>query len=161
MYWNKKNFGFTLIELMVTIAVLVIVLGISVPEFSKMVAENKVRTVASDIHSNLLTARSTAISMNIAIILSPISSNWINGWELYPETDKDIEPDKRKILLAHGSTDAVQVTSNPNGNVLFNANGRTNSNTKFTIASSAYSSVIRCVTIEASGRAVTTVGACP
>lgn len=154
MFRVNKCCGFTLIELMITITVLVIILAIAVPEFSKMVAENKVRSAASAIHSNLLTTRSTAISRNTSIILSPKSNNWANGWVLYPETDTT------ELIIDHGSFDSVQISSNPSGNILFRSNGRTNSNTKFTITSSTYSSVIRCVTIEASGRAVSTVGAC-
>ena len=44
---NKQS-GFTLIELMVTISILAILLGIGVPSFRTMIEESRIRTVSID-----------------------------------------------------------------------------------------------------------------
>ncbi|MFW6341588.1 MAG: pilus assembly FimT family protein, partial [Halothiobacillaceae bacterium] len=54
----EKTTGFSLIELMITIAVLAIVLAIAVPSFSFLVQSNRATTLANDLTTAITFARS-------------------------------------------------------------------------------------------------------
>jgi type IV fimbrial biogenesis protein FimT len=66
----RKPNGFTLIELAVVLAVLVIAVMIGVPSFQEAVRNAKVRTVAESIKSGLQVARLEAIKSNTPVIFS-------------------------------------------------------------------------------------------
>lgn len=61
---GKKQAGVTLVELMVTVAVLAIVLTIAVPSFSGVIASSKVTGPANEALSAMHFARSEAIRLN-------------------------------------------------------------------------------------------------
>lgn len=63
--WQR---GFTLIELMVTVAVLAIVLTVAVPSFASLVNGNRLTAQANDILAGLILARTEAIKQNQSMI---------------------------------------------------------------------------------------------
>lgn len=56
--------GVTLIELMVTIAVLAIVLGIGVPSFQDLIRQNRLSSGVNEVLSGVVSVRSEAIKLN-------------------------------------------------------------------------------------------------
>ncbi|MGH8160269.1 MAG: GspH/FimT family pseudopilin [Rhodanobacter sp.] len=56
--------GFTLVELMITLAVAVVLIMIAVPSFKSITLSNKLTTAANDMVSALRTARMEAIKLN-------------------------------------------------------------------------------------------------
>lgn len=79
--------GFTLVELMVAIAVLAIVLATAIPSFSDITLRSKLRTYAADLVASARLARSEAINRNGQVSMC-VSSNgtscgmggWGQGW---------------------------------------------------------------------------------
>ena len=65
-----KNSGFTLTELMVTIAVIAILASLAVPNFIGWLPNYKLRSGAEDIQSTLQLARITAIKRNATATVS-------------------------------------------------------------------------------------------
>jgi prepilin-type N-terminal cleavage/methylation domain-containing protein len=57
----KREKGFTLLELMVTIVILCVLLGLAIPGFSRWVPNYRLRGAARDIYSNLQLAKMTAV----------------------------------------------------------------------------------------------------
>jgi prepilin-type N-terminal cleavage/methylation domain-containing protein len=57
----KREKGFTLIELMITIIILCILLGLAIPGFSNWVPNYRLRGAARDIYSNFQYAKMTAV----------------------------------------------------------------------------------------------------
>lgn len=84
---SVSQLGFTLIELIVTVAVLAIVLATAIPSFSDITLRSKLRTYAADLVASAHLARSEAINRNDQVRMC-VSSNgtscgtggWGQGW---------------------------------------------------------------------------------
>ena len=63
-----RQCGFTLIELMVTVAVLAIVLTVAVPSFANLVNGNRLTAQANDMLAGLILARTEAIKQNQSML---------------------------------------------------------------------------------------------
>lgn len=84
-----KSQGFTLIELMVVIALIAIIAGLAAPDFQRMIARQKLNVTASDLLVSAMQARSEAIKNNRQAIVQPLeSTNWNRGWRIYVDMDK-------------------------------------------------------------------------
>lgn len=81
--------GFTLIELMITLAVLAIVLGIAAPSFSSMLQDNRASTLGSELQGALQFARSEAVKRRQSVVICRSNAgggdceegtDWSGGW---------------------------------------------------------------------------------
>ncbi len=89
----QQTRGFTLIELMITLAVAAILLTVAVPGFRTAIQNNRVTTQSNDVLTALTLARSEALKRGIQV--SVCSSNdqtdcdgapgtdWANGWIVF------------------------------------------------------------------------------
>jgi len=66
---KPKNSGFTLIELMFTIVVLAVLLGIGVPNFRDFIRNSRMTAAANDLLADLNLARSEAVKRRVAVTL--------------------------------------------------------------------------------------------
>lgn len=66
---KAKQSGFTLIELMVTVLVLAVLLGIGVPNFRDFVRNSRLTAAANDLLGDLNLARSEAVKRRVAVTL--------------------------------------------------------------------------------------------
>lgn len=149
-----RSAGFTLLELMVTIALAAIVLGIGVPSFSSFIAGQRVKTAAAELANTAVLARSEAIKRNANVVISPkvLASGWISGWTI-TSAGGDVLGDQEALAglaIAVGVADPATVTYTPSGRPLSAAS--------FSI--SGGSSDPRCVRIDLSGMPSTRSGAC-
>lgn len=86
----SRTQGFTLIELMVVIALIAILASLAAPSFQRSIAQRKVSETASDLMISALQARSAAITNNQQAIVQPIeTTDWSRGWRIYVDVDKD------------------------------------------------------------------------
>ena len=86
----QKTAGFTLIELMVVVALIAIVLGLAAPSFQKTIAQQKLSTAASELLVSVMTARSEAIKNNQQTAVSPlVADNWAKGWQIYIDVNRN------------------------------------------------------------------------
>ncbi|WP_044872175.1 GspH/FimT family pseudopilin [Pseudomonas sp. LFM046] len=84
----SRQSGFTVIELMITLVVVAILLGIAVPSFTNATLGSKLRSQASDLVGGVALARSEAIKRNQAVTLCASSNGttcatsggWQQGW---------------------------------------------------------------------------------
>lgn len=90
--------GFTLIELMITIAVMAILLGVAVPSFNDAVLGSKLGSYANNFVASVNMARSEAIKRNVKIMLCAssdgtnctASGGWEYGWVVKCKTADNV-----------------------------------------------------------------------
>jgi len=81
----RRQRGFTLIELMTTLAVGVVIVGFAVPSMSTFVKNQRLMTAADSLNVALSKARTIAASSNSYVTVAPIDGDWKNGWRVFNE----------------------------------------------------------------------------
>jgi len=141
--------GFTLVELLTAIVVLVVLAMIAVPSFSELIASQRVQMAAMDLFTSLLRARSEAIKQNTNVTLSPIGT-WAGGWT---------------VAVGGATVDTHAAASNISisdpGVVTYRNSGRIAGATQARFSVSAtQTTTTRCVKVNLSGEPVVSDGAC-
>lgn len=72
--------GFTLVELMVTIAVIAVVLAIGVPGIAQLKRNNEITTATKGLSAALNFARAEAVRRGDDVMINPRSGDWAKGW---------------------------------------------------------------------------------
>lgn len=111
----KKHAGFTIIELMITIAVLGVALGMAVPGLRQIILDNRLASQLNLLSSSLAMARSEAIKQNVRAILCPSSngttcsasgSTWNGGWLVFLDRNNNFAHTASSSGCAEGETAA-------------------------------------------------------
>lgn len=87
---SRKASGFTLIELMVTLAILAILLMLATPSFTEWRRDAQLRAIANNLVNSLSIARSEALKRNQPVRLAFITEGTpatITGWQVYEDSD--------------------------------------------------------------------------
>lgn len=80
MSYNRSCTGFTLVELMVTLAVLMIMNSLAVPSFQGYLGNRAVQATAYELLGTLDFARSEAIKRNGEVYVRASAEGWQGGW---------------------------------------------------------------------------------
>jgi len=71
--------GFTIIELIMVIAILGIFAGLAAPSMADLLASAAVRGASSDFYASLAAARSEAIKRRANAVVAPVGTTWNTG----------------------------------------------------------------------------------
>lgn len=145
--------GFTIMELMITVAIVGILAGFALPAVKDYLATGAVRSASSDFYAALLGARSEAIKRRTNAVVAPLTASgpWSTGWtvkvggNLFQQGDA-LRTDMAALVL--GSSLGAAATS-----ITYGSNGRVSSGAQTVIFYSPTQVAIfaRCVSIEANG----------
>ena len=100
----KPN-GFTLMELMVTVAIAAIVMTIGIPSFQDTIRENRLTANTNTFVSSLNLARSEAIKSGRRVVMCisagstcATSGGYDQGWIVFRDTNGDGQPNAGEII---------------------------------------------------------------
>jgi Tfp pilus assembly protein FimT len=74
-----------MIEVMVVVVIVSILVTIGLPPMAEFVADQRVRSVTSDINAELSLARAKSIELSRRVYMQKLGVNWNNGWRLYAD----------------------------------------------------------------------------
>jgi type IV fimbrial biogenesis protein FimT len=72
--------GFTIIEIMVVVAIMGVMLTIAAPSFVTFTSSQKVKTASFDLYAAMMYARSEAIKRKVNVTVAASGGDWKNGW---------------------------------------------------------------------------------
>ena len=112
----KRNQGFTLVELMITVIILGIFSAIAIPSFTNLINNNRVQSTSNELASLLNYARSTAAQTNATYIVCINNGIWTvkKGWDCSSASDLRSYETPAGITITYTNS-ALPMTFNSNG----------------------------------------------
>lgn len=160
---QQKDKGFTLLELMVVLAIAGILMTWGVSSFQNMVRNNRLTTVYNDFVAALHFARSEAVTRNASVTVCKSSNgtsctgNWEDGWITFTDADGDAVVDAGtdeilKVQSALGNSLTLSGNNNVTTRVTFANRGATSNNGTLTLCDPRGASDARGLVISNTGR---------
>lgn len=121
-----RHQGFTLVELIITLAVLAILVAIGLPSFERALSDTRMRGQVSDFASAVRTARLLAVQRARPTAMAPLGDDWSSGWQVFTDGNRNGTQDTGEVSvlkvasdqIAHGfkfDGDSTPFTFEPNG----------------------------------------------
>ena len=123
--WRNTR-GYTLYELLLTLTLVAVLVGLGLPSFSGMAARNRLHVEINALFHAIHLARKESIMRRRVVSICPSvdgltcepSRDWSTSWLMFENTDKD-EPPRRDpgepLLQAHIVSEHVQIMANRRG----------------------------------------------
>ena len=159
--------GFTLIELMIAVALTALLMSMAVPAMDVFVSNSRQTGAINDLVSSMHLARSTAITTNTRVTLCASASgndcdgaSWADGWIVFGDrdSDQDVDADETIVSTADGVDSLSMVSAEFGQFMLYRPNGRVmnasvnGTSGEFTICDDRGASHAKVMIIELSGR---------
>lgn len=163
----SRTGGFTLVELMITIAIVAILAALALPSFQGMIRSNRVATTTNEFNAFVAYARSEALRNSGGAVLcasatgTSCGGTWDQGWLLFGDRDGegDLDPTD-PVLRVSGPRTGVALTMT-GGQVRFDPRGRLIGGARtMQFVPQSYSTPVKCMTIRTSGQASVAQTAC-
>ena len=144
---RARQRGFTMTELVVTVAVAAILSTVALPSFNGIIATQRARTYSSALYATLAKARSEAITLNNNVTLQPKAGGWQTGWQLL-DVNNNVLDDYTAATGVNVPGGPAQVTYRPSGRLPAGAAAP-----MFQINTvSGHTTSYQCVSVDLSGR---------
>lgn len=157
---SSSEGGFTLVELMVTLAIAAILMTMAVPSFTEMTKNNRLTTQTNQMVTALNLARSEAINRRatinvVATDAGSASNEWGKGWSVAVNGGATL-----RIFQSLEGGSTLDSTSDI-GTIQYLASGRANVTDTLTLCDDRTGETGRQISILTTGRVTTTTVACP
>jgi len=145
---SRREVGFTLIELMVTVAMVSIVFTLAVPPMATLILTQHARSGAQELHAAMLYARSEALKRATNVEMVPVSNDWRNGW--------NVQLADGTVLRARAALNnrLAAMTTDAGTKIIYRSDGHLVGAAAPMIVSVASNAQVaaRCVSVDLSGR---------
>lgn len=134
----RTALGLTLIELLVSIAVLAVLLAVGVPSFAAMARQWQQDAAIDTFVGDVRLARSTAVRTSRPVVMCALDhktgactphANWTVGWMVFSDLDADGAFDAGEPVIAHrgaqaGNASLIEASPSPSqARLQFRSNG--------------------------------------
>jgi type IV fimbrial biogenesis protein FimT len=106
--FSRTQAGLTLIELMITVAIVAILIGISVPSFASLGTNQRMSAATHTVMASFNDARMRALASNSQVVLCPSTDgttctgglSWEKGWIIYDDANRNRKLDPTETVSA-------------------------------------------------------------
>jgi prepilin-type N-terminal cleavage/methylation domain-containing protein len=159
-----KPAGFTLVELMVVIAIVSIMFATIVPSVGVMISNGRAETLALELESDIMFARNQARSHAEEIRVLPMNGSWSTGWTVSSIDGDGNQTDYRvKGSIAEPIAEPGEVTSSYSSAspLVIDARGRLSDTGDFTIeVNGCQGEHVRTIELNFIGQLIVTLSEC-
>ena len=159
----KKHSGFTLVEMMVVVAIAGIAMAFAIPAMGTFMKNERLVTQINTLVGHLAYARSEAVTRRQQIILCASSNmtscqgtNWATGWILFIDADNGSDFDTgEEILRAKAALEGIGTTlvSSAGSMIIYDNRGFSpNSNGVFSLCDDRGAVHVKSISITNTGR---------
>jgi len=163
----RNNNGFTIVELMVSIAIVAILTAVALPSLNSFTIRMKVDNEISELHRLLLTARNAAINSEQNVTICPLGvgnvctggNNWGDEISVFIDTNSNaIYEAGEELLKVKEAIDTSDDLEMPLASLTYTPSGQItiNNSNLFIYCPSGYANYSRGIQITALGRVYTT-----
>jgi type IV fimbrial biogenesis protein FimT len=152
---DQQQTGFTIIELMIVVAIAGILTVIALPYMRDIILNQRVRAAVTEAHLSLLMARSEAIKRNANVVVAKTGATWDLGWTVKVASDGTLlrTNDALKDVAVDCNTDADTAAETCPASITFTRNGRPTSTLEYRFYIAGNNKIfMRCVGINLSGQ---------
>ena len=119
--------GFSLIELMVTVALVGVLAAAGVPSLNSMIASNQIKTDRDNLGKSIQYARNEAVASGFAVSVCPSpdpaassptcsgSVAWTKGWIVFTDTSVTVTPTVSAVLRRYEVSSSRTISFNSTG----------------------------------------------
>ena len=106
--------GFTLIELMVTLALMAIMMVLAAPSFITFQRNSELTTTANSFLATLASARAEAMKRQLRTFVIPASGdNWSNGWVAFVDVNRNVSDTTSAMVMDAGDIELARGAALP------------------------------------------------
>lgn len=163
---EMRQNGFTLLELMITVAIAAILLAVAIPSFQSVMSSNRITSQTNNFLADLAVARSEALKRGTGVSICASSNgtscsgtattDWSTGWIVFTDSGTVGSVDGSDTVLRVGDTlrGGVALTStsgSAQGYIRYSPSGSVTTTNSFTLCKSGMTG--RTIAISLTGRA--------
>lgn len=162
MRTRRSTGGYSLYELVTTLALAALILTIGLPSFGSLVADKRLRAETDALFHAFHLARKASIATRRTVSLCPApagtvcvpGTDWSTGWILFVNTDRDDPPQVdagEAVLATHAVDERVRIVANRRGFTLRSTHLRATNGT-LVVCDRAARAAARAVVVSYTGR---------
>lgn len=164
----KQTSGFTLVELMIAVAVLAILLAIGLPSFQSSFRSNRVATASNELLTSFTLARSEAIrsTRGAGVCASANGTScvgsWNDGWLVWGDANSNGALDAGETVVRYSQARPALAMNGSAASVAYDGRGRVVGGPKnIGLKPEGYETPARFLCINGTGQARIQESACP